>query len=357
MMPIEHINDWELRIARQDAFWNCAIIDRPVVAYTVPKSKPALSWPLPKEGISMRERWMDVEYLVDSTLAGVANTEYGGDALPHAWPNLGPEIFSAFFGCELEYGEHTSWSIPCLHNWDEVNKLQFSMDNFYWKQLEAMTDALLDAGSGKYYVGITDLHPGGDAIAAFRDPVNLNLDMLDVEDEVKALLHRVNQVYFQVYDYYCDKLEAAGQAISTWTGMISSKRWYLPSNDFSCMVSKRMYDEVFLPGIIAECQHTGASIYHLDGPTALQHLDSLLSIKELNAIQWTYGAGNGRASDWMDVYKKCQAAGKGLEIHLEIDEIDYFMESLKPEGLWIGLIGVQDSEHGKALVKKLSQWK
>ncbi len=48
---------------------------------------------------------MDAEYVAQCALAGVMNTAYLGDALPCAMPNLGPEVFSAFFGCELEYGE------------------------------------------------------------------------------------------------------------------------------------------------------------------------------------------------------------------------------------------------------------
>ncbi len=47
-----------------------------------------------------------------------------------------------------------------------------------------------------------------------------------------------------------------------------------------------MFEEVFLPGIIEECSFYERTIYHLAGPGALKHLDSLLEIKELDAIQW-----------------------------------------------------------------------
>jgi hypothetical protein len=122
------------------------------------------------------------------------------------------------------------------------------------------------------------------------------------------------------------------------------------------MISKEMFDEIFLPGIAEECRFLEASLYHLDGPGALRHLDSLLEIKELNAIQWVPGAGHGRASDWMHVYKKCQAAGKGLQIGLDVDELDLFMENLRPEGLWLGIGGIQDRAHGDAVLKQLSRW-
>lgn len=355
MMPIEYLPDWEQRVARQDAFWQGAILDRPMVSIVLGKKNPAYPWPQAKTYASVRERWMDADYVAACALAGVMNTDYLGDALPCAMPNLGPEVFSAFFGCELEFGEQTSWSIPNLEDWARVAQLKFSTDNVYWQKIEEMTAALLAVGQGKFYTGITDLHPGGDAIVAFRDPLRMNIDMIEAVDEIKALLGYINQVYFQVYDHYYDRLAAAGQAISTWAGIVSSKKWYVPSNDFSCMVSKAMYDDVFLPGIEAECRHMEASIYHLDGPNALRHLDSLLDIKELNAIQWVYGDGHGRATDWLPVYQKCQTAGKGIQLFIGADELDTIMDTLRPEGVWLGL-GAENREHAEALLKKVARW-
>lgn len=356
-MLIEHIPDWEQRLARQDAFWQCEVIDRPVVNIWLPKPNPDYPYPAEKSWPTLKDRWLDTEYLVAAKVAGVMNTDYLGDALPHVYPNLGPEVFSAFFGCEMEFSETTSWTIPILRDWAEVGKVRFSRDNFYWKKLVEMTDALIEAGKGKFYVGNTDYHPGADAIAAFRDPLEFNMDMIERPDEVKKLLRYVTDVYFECIDYFFEKFATVQGAYSTWPGIVTTKRYYVPSNDFSIMISKEMFDDLFLPGIIEECEHMEANIYHLDGPGALRHLDSLLSIKSLNAIQWVYGAGNGRASDWLHVYKKCQAAGKGLQINLELDEIDLFMRELKPNGLWLAIHGVPDRETGEAILKKMMTWK
>lgn len=357
LMPIEHIPDWEQRLARQDAFWHCDIIDRPVVNMHLSRPNPAYPWPAGKEYAIARDAWMDCEAIAQRMVAGTMNTEYLGDALPAANPNLGPEVFSAFCGCEMDYTQDTSWTIPNVHDWSEVSKVKFTTENYYWKKMNELTDALLTIGKGIYYVGITDLHPGADAIAAFRDPLQMNIDMIESPEEIRSLLDYVTQAYFTVYDHFYNKLRAAGQACTAWPGIVSSKKWYVPSNDFSCMISKAMFDEFFLPGIAAECRHMEANIYHLDGPGALQHLDSLLAIPELNAIQWVYGAGNGRPSDWLPVYQKCQAAGKGLQIGLELDELDLFMDTLKPNGLWLTISGVPNREVADAILKKMLTWK
>jgi len=357
LMPIEHIPDWEQRLARQDACWQREIIDRPVVCFTLPRPHPDYPWPRPKAWPSVRDRWWDSQYAAECATAQVMNTQYWGDALPTAWPNLGPEVFSAFFGCEMEYGETTSWSIPNLPDWSQMDQLRLSPDNPYWHQVLEMTDALLWAGQGRFYVGITDLHPGADALAAFRDPAQLNLDLLEAPGQVRALLQYVTDTYLQVFDTYYRKLAEAGQAITTWLGIVSTRKWYVPSCDFSCMISKRLFDDIFLPGLVRECRHLEACAYHLDGPGALHHLDSLLEIKELGAIQWVYGSGHGRASDWLPVYHRCQQAGKGLYLGLELDELELFMEHLHPQGLWISLSGVRDPDQAQAVLKRVAQWR
>ena len=81
-----------------------------------------------------------------------------------------------------------------------------------------------------------------------------------------------------------------------------------------------------------------------------------MGIKELNAIQWIGGARHCRAADWLPVYKRCQAAGKGLQLGLDLDEFDLFMENLRPEGLHIST-WVKTREEGEALLRKVSRWR
>jgi len=193
LMPIEHVPDWEKRLARQDAFWQCEIIDRPVVNIWLSKSNPDYPWPAEKKWATMKDRWLDTEYLVATKVASIMNTEYVGDSLPNVYPNLGPEVFSAFFRVRDGVLRIDHLDDPILHDWADIGEVRFSRNNVYWKKLVEMTDALLEAGKGKFYVGNTDYHPGADAIAAFRDPLEFNMDMIERPDEVKkaaVLRHR-----------------------------------------------------------------------------------------------------------------------------------------------------------------------
>ena len=105
--------------------------------------------------------------------------------------------------------------------------------------------------------------------------------------------------------------------------------------DFSIMVSNEMFREFFLPHIEQQTEWVERTIYHLDGPGALRHLDSLLELPKLNGIQWVPGDGAPPMSQWMDVLKHIQEAGKLLYVECADDEVEMILSGLQPEGLLI----------------------
>ena len=349
--------DYEKSYQRIKAFWNNQVLDRPVTMFSTYKP-PHDQVPLPANNFTnSADRWMDADYQAELALANLRNQVFLGDTLPIAFPNLGPEIFSVFYGCPIHFSDvGTSWTDPILEDWQAADELQLDWSNPYLLRLQEMTQAYLELGKGIFITGMTDWHPGGDAIAAFRDPQRLAMDLMDNLGAVKKLLARIETDYFKLYDHFYHLLRQHGQPVTSWTPLVFEGRYYIPSNDFSIMISKRMFDEVFLPGIRRECQFLDRSIYHLDGPGALRHLDSLLSLPELHAVQWVPGAGNEVFSRWVHVYQKIQAAGKGIQVNCRLDEIPLVMETLRPEGMFLWVSGVPDVESGIAMLKSLENW-
>ena len=345
---------------RYEAWWDCAIIDRPILSIVFPK--PTDQWiPGPeKQPNSLRERWTDAGYVAESTNARLANTVYFADSLPAAWPNLGPEVFSAMYGCELEFGESTTWSKPILSDFspESIEKIQIDTNNQYFLKLMEITDALLDIGREKFIVGYTDMHGGADAIAAFRDPQEFLLDVIMQPEAVKALCDRITNEFLMVYDLFYDKLTAAGMPSTSWTNATCKGKFHIPSNDFSCMISDESFETLFIPGIIQECRHMDRCIYHLDGPQALRFLDILLEIPEIDAIQWVPGAGRDTFAEWIGVYQRIQSKNKALQIQtLNVKDIDLVFQSLKPEGVWISAFtGISNQEEAESVLNAFSKW-
>lgn len=356
-MSFELKPDYEASRQRYEAFWERAIVDRALVSLPVPKASQT---PVPeREYESLRDRWLDVEFRAEQMATRLANVEYLGDALPIAVPNMGPEIFSAWCGCPYHFGETTTWTDPIIENWDrDADSAVFDPEHPLFKATVQFTEALLERGTGRFIVGLTDFHPGGDHLAALRDPQELAIDMIEHRDAIKEKLATSAAEYFLAYDIFYEMLRGANMPISSWLPLIHEGKYYIPSNDFSCMISTEMFEEVFLPGIIEECRFLDRTIYHLDGPGALRHLDVLLDIPELDAVQWVPGAGNEGFSRWIEVYKRIQAAGKGIHIvSIELGDLPVLFEELRPEGIFLTNVrGVADRETAEAVLRRVDRW-
>ncbi|MFH1570015.1 MAG: hypothetical protein ABIL09_18625 [Gemmatimonadota bacterium] len=352
--------DFEQVLERYEAWWDARVLDRALVSLTYPRPpEQRVPWPPEKRHPSLRERWMDTQYVVERAVAGLTNTVYFADALPVTYPNLGPEVFSAFYGCPLEFTETTSWSVPILDDCSapSVARLRLDTGNEYYLKLLEITDALLDVGRDRFIVGYTDLHPGADALAAFRDPQELCLDVVEHPREVRALVDRVTSDFLRVYDTYHARLAAAGMPSTSWLPATCRGRYHIPSNDFSCMVSDAVFEDLFLPGLVRECRHMDRCIYHLDGPQALRFLDRLLAIPQIHAIQWVPGAGNDHWLNWVEVYQRIQAAGKAFVLYPPLQDLDKVFQLLRPEGAWLHLGGVADRDTAEAALEAVARWR
>jgi len=352
--------DFEDVLKRHEAWWNCAIIDRPFVSITLPKPISArLPWPS-KTHTTIRDRWMDTEYIVRCAEIRLLNTLHFADSLPIAWPNLGPEVFSAFYGCEMEYGEETAWSEPILQDWSRqsLDPLRLDTDNFYFRKIMEMTDALIKNARNRYIVGYTDLHGGGDAIAAFRNPQELLLDTIEHPLEIKELCDRITTDFLKIYDLFHAKLSAADMPSTTWTHVTGVGKVHIPSNDFSCMISDQAFEELFIPGIIRECRHMDRCLYHLDGPQALRYLDRLLDIPEIHAIQWVPGVGHDYWAEWIAVYQRIQKKRKALQIlSVPARDLPRLFQALSPEGVWISSVsGISDLHEAETALTNIARW-
>lgn len=349
--------DYARARARYEAFWEQEIIDRPPVSIILPAKEQK---PVPtREYDSHRERWLDIDFRVEKMARELENLNFLAEGLPIVWPDMGPEIFSAWCGCDYIFGADTAWSVPCIEDWEQDGaEATFDEEHpLFLKTLE-FTKKLLQKGENKFIVGLTDFHPGGDHLAALRGPERLAVDMIENRSHVKQKLATSYPEFFRVYEIFYDLLREYNMPITSWTPLICEGRFYLPSNDFSALISEEMFTEVFLPGIIRECQFYDRSIYHLDGPDALRHLDYLLEISELDAVQWVPGAGNLGFERWKEVYQKIQRAGKSLQLHdIKVDELSAVFEALEPEGVWFSRIdGIEDETGARRVLDRIRKW-
>jgi hypothetical protein len=101
------------------------------------------------------------------------------------------------------------------------------------------------------------------------------------------------------------------------------------------------------------------SIFHLDGPGAIKHLDSLLDVPELNAIQWVYGAGNGPGSkaEWIELYKRVQHKNKGLMIScVNVEDALDVARNIDPKGVFFFVSTEYEKQEAADFLKIMEDW-
>ena len=174
-----YCENWDKIKKKFEEFWARENHDRPLLQIQAFKDMPSKA-PASHHG-SLRERWTDTEYIIRKANWEMQNTVYLGEAFPVLNPDLGPDFFAAGYGAELEYGETASWAKHFLTDDDVENyeKLIFEEKNIYYAKMDEMTRAAVEDGKDKYIVGVTDLHPGADALASLRGPQELCMDVYD----------------------------------------------------------------------------------------------------------------------------------------------------------------------------------
>lgn len=345
------VPDFDRVVRRYVDCWNLENHNAPLVSITAPKEGAVCRVP----PLPLPDKWLDVEHVIARSREQMRNTYYGGVSYPFLWPNLGPDIFGAILGCDLEFGEDTSWARHMRGELADIRFAPLDGNNPWWRKIKDMTAAMLADANGDYIVGITDLHAGMDGLVSLRGPEALCVDLIEEPELVKRLNMDSFQVYKQVYTALDDMIRARQTGSTNWMGVYHPDRWYVSSCDFQCMISTDMYKEFVEPELLLEIELYQNSVFHLDGPGALKHLPSLLAIDALKGIQWVYGAGQPTASHWLDVLRQIQAAGK--MIHIETTEADLpaMKEALRPEGLILSMRSESESR-AKEIETYVANW-
>jgi hypothetical protein len=354
MISIAQKPDLERTLERFEAWWSCRIVDRPPVNINV-KSKPV---ELPyKQHASLRDRWLDMDYALDCFEARLKGQVFVADTVPVFYANVGPEVCGTLLGCPLEFGEDTTWSKPILSNCRQVLERPLDFHNEYWAAIRRGTDLSLQRGSGRWITGMPDLHTNLDLLAALRDPQELCMELVDDLEGVHLATQYVTDLFPAIFDDIHDRLAPAGQPCTSWTPSLHAGRGMVLQSDFIALISPAMFRQVALPALVREMEFLETSLYHLDGPGALKHLDDILAIPRLNAVQWIYGAGRGSAKDWIDIYRRIQAEGKGLQVNCQdIPEALLLTRRLRPQGVWFCIGRSYTLDQVKEFLNLMEKW-
>lgn len=348
MRPYLSEVNFEDIVQRFEAFWRREPINKPIMYVTAPREKH-VKIDFPKvEGIE--ERWTNIDYILKKIEYHLENTAFLGDAIPWYLPNLGPNSFTAFLGANLRFlSEETSWAEPFV---DEVSNYHPNLreDNKWWRTMNTLLDAICETAEGNFLVGVPDIHYGGDSLAAALGARSLIRSLYTKPDEVKRLIRELTNICLRVFNEYYRKISRVQRGSITWIPAYSKGRYFALQDDFSGLVSPKMFEEFFLEEQITLARSLDNSIFHLDGQIALGNLDHLLRVECLDGIQWVPGAGSKPMREWIDVCRKVLSSGKCLVISCSPNEVETMLSRLIFRGLML-CVHCRSEKEAKSVLK------
>ena len=345
--------DWAQARKRMEAWWEGELLDRVCIRITAPIKQDSRPQPPPVPPEELESWWMDPALVIPRLEADLARIWWGGEAFPvmHPVSTRIPAIPAVYLGCPLSFvGTSTAWCSEIIHDWAHPPELRFDETNKWYRKSVELFRAAGERAHGKYCLGGPDLNGPGEILARLRGSQNLALDLVDNPATVREAMGNINLVWMEYWHAINNVINEYVQGCVGWMGLWSDLPAVELECDFSIMISNDMFRDFFLPHIRRQTEWVARSVYHLDGPGAVRHLDSLLELPRLTAIQWVPGAGAAPMTEWIPLLKRIQDAGKRIFIDCRDHEVEPLLTQLRPEGLLLSTRSVS-VERGKEILK------
>lgn len=346
--------DWENARKRLEAFWHNEIIDRPCIQIYAPAPESDFAGLEPITDCNREALWNDPEIVTHNFRAEYMRTRYMGEAFPVLYPKWpGPELM---LGSRVEYDVNTIWVKHAVDTILDVDMDRLTMDHPEVHRFLEKLAHCAEYARGEAFIGMPGMGNPGDTLATVCGYDNLFIDLFDNPEEVMAAEEKLTSFSKEMYDAVYNTTTQYIQGSCGWLPAWHPGRSSLIEFDMSAMISPDMY-RMYLPYLLERTEYAEKSIYHLDGPDALTHLDIILAQKEFDAIQWEPGVASENILDWIPVMQKIQAAGKGLYVagpRYSPDAILELLKNLKPEGLILP-VTVSSVEEGQRFLEKVER--
>lgn len=282
--------------------------------------------------------WKDMEDKYQNAERIVARYRYFCDThafLGESFPNLnidfGPGSTAAYLGSDIGFKEDTVWFKKCLDGWDGVPKLTFDPENKWFKKHLQLAKDCRALAKDDFYVDMPDLMENIDVLASLRGAQDTLFDLLDEPEKVGQRIQEVTDVYYDYYDRFYDviKDKDGGNAYTVFQ-IWGPGRTVKLQCDFSAMMAPEDFRKYIQPSLRTQSENVDHVLYHLDGPAAIKHMDALMEIEGIDALQWTSGdAGpDGTLPDWDVIYDKAIAAGKSIWVKVYSGEFEDWIRNV-----------------------------
>jgi len=330
-MPIDfNENRWE-KIKETYRLWWSGELDRPIIPVELEGRDPGRDEPdipLMTQAICT-DLSVSPEDIVDRLDYELSTKIYLGDAFPFFNMNyLGPIVVAGFLGARLDNSTGRVWFHPQEDIPVTELHFEYNPNNIWFKRARDICAVAMDYWQGQVMVGMPSLGGVVDILSTFRPGEKLLVDLYDYPEDVKRLIWEIHEIWHRYFNEFNEIFRTVNGGYVDWGGIYSDKPFSMLECDFSYMISPDMFDEFVKPALKVCSEKIEHSFYHMDGPGQLPHLDSLLTIDNIDGVQWVPGFDDTDSAHYPELFRKIHAAGKKIQCYGDFDTIDAIMEQI-----------------------------
>ena len=329
--PLAFCEDLPTIAQRLEAWWAHDCLDRPVFTGAADKN-PARPITRRYELLDDLDAWFDTKY------ADMQQMHRVGDALPRIRVQV--PVFGGVLGAKIEFSSGTAWTHPTIRDdWSNEPGWTWGEDNRWWELMRCVARRVSQDARGRYLVQSPGVGNATDLLSGMRGPQGLCIDVIERPERLLAAAEAIYPTWHRVSaETYRIPVEE-GCAVVQNVGLWSNRPYHVPQVDFSFMTSTVHFRQLFMPEIARHAATIGRNIFHLDGPGVARHIDAVLDIPDIQAIQWVPGAGTPSPLPWIEMLRKIQRRGRSVQVVCPPEDVLPLCEALRPEGLAIALSG------------------
>ncbi len=282
---------------------------------------------------------------------------FNSDCFPDISSYLGPGSLATFLGATPVYKNNVIWYEGHITNSEQIIKAIDNPTKWYHWSIETTKKYVKDIT--QFRVSMPDLQQNLDILSALYSPEELLIKLIDDKEEILELLERLYEFWDKCFFEHADLLiDDYGYTSFGHYNVIGKGYTSILQSDISIMLSKDMFNRFEIPFLQRQCEQLDNVLYHLDGPGSIRHLDSLLSIEKIDAIQWVPGAGQPDNFDkhWYQLYDKILKSGKGIHVYLAKENVVPFLKRFGNKGVYIATTVTSEFEEIALLeaIKKIT---
>ncbi len=324
--------NWEETKVKWENYWKRQNTGRPLMCIIANKEE-AMD-PVRAEALKskdMEDKYLNAERIVERFRYFCETHEFLAESFPNLSIDFGPGSMAAYLGCNIVFKNNTVWFEEFVKDWLEYKDLEYDPGNEWFKKHIELFKKVKELAGDDFYIGIPDIMENIDVLASMRGAQSTIFDMVDEPEEITRRIQQINDIYFKYYDQFYNivKDEKNGSCYTVFQIWGPGRTAKLQC-DFSAMMSPDNFREFIQDSLKEQAKQLDHVLYHLDGPDAIKHVDALMEIEGIDALQWTSGdyGHDGTFEEWYQIYDKTVTAGKGLWVKVYSGEVEEWIERL-----------------------------